>query len=71
MPCTVRHLHRLAGDTDLETFCDRLGELPLLFTPGTSWNYSVSTDVLGRVIEVVSGMSLDEFFSVVSSSPSA
>jgi CubicO group peptidase (beta-lactamase class C family) len=34
-----------------------------MFTPGSKWNYSVSTDVLGRVVEVASGMSLDEFFS--------
>jgi CubicO group peptidase (beta-lactamase class C family) len=52
-----------AGDTDLATFCDRLGELPVMFTPGTRWNYSVSCDVLGRVIEVASGLSLDEFFT--------
>ena len=37
--------------------------LPLLFEPGAEWNYSVSTDVLGRVVEVVSGQSLDEFFA--------
>jgi CubicO group peptidase (beta-lactamase class C family) len=42
--------------------CDRWAELPLLFQPGTEWNYGVSTDVLGRVVEVVSGMSLDRLF---------
>ena len=36
--------------------------LPLLFDPGTEFNYSVATDVLGRLVEVVSGQSLDEFF---------
>ena len=36
--------------------------LPLRFDPGSSWNYSVSTDVLGRLIEVLSGQGLDEFF---------
>jgi CubicO group peptidase (beta-lactamase class C family) len=35
--------------------------LPLLFEPGTEWNYGVSTDVLGRLVEVVSGQSLDVF----------
>src|ERR1700728_618789 len=35
--------------------------MPLLHQPGESWEYSVSTDVLGRVIEVVSGMDLDSF----------
>jgi CubicO group peptidase (beta-lactamase class C family) len=36
--------------------------MPLLFQPGSEWNYSVATDVLGRVVEVVSGTSLDRFF---------
>lgn len=40
---------------------DSLARLPLLFSPGEKWNYSYSTDVLGRVIEVVSGMTLDRF----------
>ncbi|MDE3082760.1 MAG: beta-lactamase family protein [Acidobacteriota bacterium] len=35
---------------------------PLLFQPGTKWNYSVATDVLGRLIEIWSGQSLDRFF---------
>ena len=47
---------------DLATFVDRISELPLLADPGTVWNYSLSTDVLGRVVEVASGMSLDDFF---------
>lgn len=34
---------------------------PLLFQPGTAWNYSVATDVIGRLIEIWSGQSLDEF----------
>ncbi len=36
---------------------------PLICQPGSSWNYSVSTDVLGRLVEVWSGLSLDEFFA--------
>ncbi len=36
--------------------------MPLAFQPGSEWNYGVSTDVLGRLVEVVSGMPLDEFF---------
>ena len=43
--------------------CDGWASIPLLFEPGSEWNYSVATDVLGRVIEVVSGQSLDEFFA--------
>ena len=40
-----------------------LGRLPLLHQPGTRWEYSRSTDVLGRLVEVVSGQSLGEFLS--------
>ncbi len=36
---------------------------PLVFQPGTEWNYGVSTDVLGRLVEVISGQPLDEFFA--------
>jgi len=42
--------------------CDAFAKFPLLFEPGTEWNYSVSTDVLGRIVEVLSGKPLDEFF---------
>jgi CubicO group peptidase (beta-lactamase class C family) len=48
---------------DLASACDVWAGLPLLFEPGAEWNYSVSTDVLGRVIEVVSGRSLADFFA--------
>ena len=48
---------------DLAQCCDAWAALPLLFQPGAEWNYSVATDVLGRVVEVASGQSLDEFFS--------
>jgi CubicO group peptidase (beta-lactamase class C family) len=47
---------------DLAACCDAWARLPLLFQPGAEWNYGVSTDVLGRVVEVASGSSLDEFF---------
>jgi CubicO group peptidase (beta-lactamase class C family) len=50
-------------DTDLAGICDLFAGMPLLFQPGSEWNYSVSTDVLGRVVEVVSGQKLDEFFA--------
>ncbi len=46
----------------LEVVCDKYAALPLLFQPGSSWNYSVATDIVGRVIEVVAKMPLDEFF---------
>ena len=37
--------------------------MPLLFQLGSEWDYMVATDVLGRVVEVASGMPLDEFFA--------
>ncbi|GAA0730459.1 serine hydrolase domain-containing protein [Sphingomonas japonica] len=49
------------GNLNLDGFVAALGELPLEFSPGEAWNYSVSTDVLGAVIERVSGMPLDRF----------
>ncbi|MEO6319010.1 MAG: serine hydrolase domain-containing protein [Acidimicrobiales bacterium] len=47
---------------DLAECMGRLGRIPLQFEPGSSWNYSMSTDVCGRLVEVMSGQSLDEFF---------
>ncbi len=48
---------------DLAGACDAWAGMPLAFQPSAEWNYSVSTDVLGRVVEVASGQSLDEFFA--------
>jgi CubicO group peptidase (beta-lactamase class C family) len=45
----------------LEAFVDALGRLPLEFSPGTAWNYSVSTDVVGHLVGLVSGMPFAEF----------
>jgi len=45
----------------LEEFASRIASLPLAAQPGTAWNYGVSMDVLGRLIEVVSGVSFDRF----------
>ena len=47
---------------DLNTFIETLSELPLEFSPGDQWNYSVSTDVCGYLVEHFSGMKLDEYF---------
>ncbi len=51
------------GNHDLDGFVAALGKLPLEFSPGTAWNYSVATDVLGAVVQRVSGMPLDQFFT--------
>jgi CubicO group peptidase (beta-lactamase class C family) len=66
----VDAMYRAAGydlanrpDTTLAQACDDWAAIPLLFQPGAEWNYSVASDVLGRVVEVASGQSLDEFFA--------
>lgn len=48
---------------DLDTFIERLGQIPLQYQPGTRFHYGVSTDVLGALVEAVSGQTLGEFFS--------
>jgi CubicO group peptidase (beta-lactamase class C family) len=48
---------------DLEGCCEAWAAMPLMFEPGTEWNYSVATDVLGRVIEVIADQPLDAFFA--------
>ena len=55
--------HRLVGDTPLGTVeaMNKLGKVALAFQPGTSWQYGTSSDVLGAVIEVVSGQRFGEF----------
>ncbi len=47
---------------NLEDFVDTLSRIPLEFSPGDKWNYSVSTDVLGYLVEKLSGQKLDEYF---------
>ena len=55
-------LHRL-HECDLQEMVARLGEIPLLYQPGTKWHYSIAADVLGRLIEVVSGQPFDAFLN--------
>lgn len=47
--------------TTLADMVDTLADLPLVYHPGTSWEYSVATDVVSRLVEVVSGQAFDEF----------
>jgi len=62
----VEQMYLDAGENDLDItnaeLVTRLSKLPLKYEPGTTWWYSRSTDVLGRLVEVVSGMTLGEFF---------
>jgi CubicO group peptidase (beta-lactamase class C family) len=50
----------LEGDYTNEEFADRIAKLPLSYQPGTTWDYSHSTDILGRVVEIVTKKSLYE-----------
>jgi CubicO group peptidase (beta-lactamase class C family) len=49
--------------TDLAGWCEAWARIPLLFRPGSAWNYSIAHDVLGRVVEVAAGRPLDRFFA--------
>ncbi|MEJ7688128.1 MAG: serine hydrolase domain-containing protein [Variovorax sp.] len=64
-PGLVKQAYNAAGlgadDPTNAEFSQRLAKLPLAYQPGTTWDYSYSTDILGRVIEAVSGQSLYEF----------
>ena len=48
----------------LESMCEKLGQQPLAFQPGTYWRYSLATDVTARLIEVLSGESFDDYLKM-------
>mgnify|MGYP003111397558 CR=1 FL=1 len=52
---------RVQGDEDLASWTERLATLPLRYEPGTRWEYSAATSVVGRLVEVISGQDLDTF----------
>lgn len=56
-------IEKLDTDEAVSTyeFADRIGQIPMKFQPGTAWNYGVSADILGAVVEVISGMSYRDF----------
>jgi CubicO group peptidase (beta-lactamase class C family) len=58
-----RDAQLMRDDETNAEFVARLAGLPLLFEPGTTWEYSMSTDVLGRIVEIVSGKPLAAFFA--------
>jgi CubicO group peptidase (beta-lactamase class C family) len=58
----TRRLDDFQGRRSLDEFIAELASIPLQFDPGTSWNYSVSTDVLGAVIQRIEGKPLDQVF---------
>ena len=51
------------GKGTLTEMADQLATMPLVFKPGSRWEYSVGIDVIGRVVEIVSGKPLDQFFA--------
>jgi len=51
------------GNLTLDAFVAEVAKLPLEFSPGEAWNYSVSTDVLGAAVQRLSGLPLDRFFA--------
>jgi CubicO group peptidase (beta-lactamase class C family) len=53
----------LAGDAGLAATVDRLAELPLACDPGSEWIYGISTDLVGRLCEVLSGQRFDDFLA--------
>jgi CubicO group peptidase (beta-lactamase class C family) len=57
-----RKANLFTRSTSLDDLVIRLSELPLVAQPGALWNYGFSTDVLGRIVEIVSGKPLDRFF---------
>ncbi len=63
---TIYRRRGVAGTGSAHTLKDMveaLADIPLLFSPGTEWSYSVATDVCGYLVEVISGKKLDEFFA--------
>ena len=51
----------LDRDSTLQQMVTKLGNIPLLAQPGTTWHYSVSVDVQGYLVELLSGLRFDEF----------
>jgi CubicO group peptidase (beta-lactamase class C family) len=56
------HMAEFPRDGDLAAYTEHLAQLPLNYQPGTAWEYSAATNVVGRLVEVLSGLPLDRFF---------
>ena len=54
-------LENIHGERDLAGMVAELSTLPLIFSPGSAWNYSVATDVLGYLVQLISGQPFDQF----------
>jgi CubicO group peptidase (beta-lactamase class C family) len=51
----------IGGEATIAELVTDIGKMPLMYQPGTTWNYSLSVDVLGRLVEVLSGQTFDVF----------
>ena len=60
-PVDAMYRARIATNHSLEAVIATLGELPLQFSPGTRWQYGMSTDVVGHLVQVLSGQPLDDY----------
>lgn len=58
------NLDGMRSQGTLPEVIDRLGSMPVLFEPGTRWKYSMATDILGRLIEIWSGLSFEKFLQI-------
>ena len=59
---TAAGIARASADS-LEQFVEKLAQVPLLYDPGSSWSYSLATDVCGYLVELISGKPLGDFLS--------
>ena len=62
-PVDALYRHADVNEGTLEQMAAKLAELPLKFSPGTRWNYGLSTDVCGYLVERFAGQALDEFIA--------
>ncbi len=62
-PIEALYQERKMREGSLADLIEKLSTVPLLFSPGTQWNYSFATDVLGYLVEVISGQPLDQYFA--------
>ena len=62
-PIEALYQERKLSEGSLADLVEKLSTVPLLFSPGTQWNYSFATDVLGYLVEVISGQGLDQYFA--------
>ncbi len=62
-PIEALYQERKMNEGSLADLVEKLSTVPLLFSPGTQWNYSFATDVLGYLVEVISGQPLDQYFA--------